>query len=377
MTKTTGQWGWYLITGAALAVLVCFVAWPLAALFAKSVVQQDGSLSAAGYISFFNSLRYRGAFENTVILGFLVTGASVGIGLLLAFVVARFSFTGKRVLAVLPLATLVLPDIIVAQTWIMLLGNQGLITRAFWSMGISMPPLYGWNGLILVLTLQHYAYAYLIMLAAFRGIDGSLEEASRNLGASMGRTYLTVTLPVIRPAILIAGLVVFSLTIDNFGIPILLAGRIPVLSVVTYLEYLSELGGNPVMQSTLSVVLLSLSVIVLLIQKGIVERRSYGMETGRPPAPVPLTGATALAVVLIVTLVVLFSLAPVGMIFVASFTQAIGPVMHWGTHSFANYERIAPYLARPLKVSLMLAAVASLSGVIFAAAVSFLIVKRP
>ena len=132
--------------------------------------------------------RYLRALGNTLLLGALVTGCASVLGVSLAYVTARFDFPGKALVAVLPVCTLVVPEVIVSQTWLMILGNNGLLTRALEEhLGLALPSFYGWPGLVLVMSLVYYTYIYLGTLAAIRGFDAQLEEAAQSLGVPPAR----------------------------------------------------------------------------------------------------------------------------------------------------------------------------------------------
>jgi iron(III) transport system permease protein len=92
--------------------------------------------------------------------------------------VARYEFPFKNLVAVLPILTIVIPEIIVGQSWLLVLGNNGLVTNWLAGWGIELPSFYGWTGLVLSMTLVYYTYIYLGVLAALRGFDGQLEEAA-------------------------------------------------------------------------------------------------------------------------------------------------------------------------------------------------------
>ena len=102
-----------------------------------------------------------------------------------------------------------------------------------------------------------------------------------------------VTLPLILPSIFGAALVVFTHVIGSFGIPAILGARMPVLAVKAYNEFVSELGGNPQMQTIMASLLVLLGVAMLVVQKLVVERRQYQMESGRTPAQFPIRGVPA------------------------------------------------------------------------------------
>lgn len=368
---------WLIPALLCLAVLVVLVLWPLATLFYQSAIDpQTGHVSLEGFRTFFSDRDYTDAFFNTIRLGLTSTIGTLMLGAPLAYVVARYDFPGKSVVALLPLATIVLPDIIVSQAWLMLLGNNGVVRLALEDIGIYLPTFYGWFGMSFVLILNDYTYVYIGMLAALKAIDGSIEEAAINLGASNLRRALTVTLPVLAPALLINAMIVFTLAVDNFSIPMILGGRVDVLSSLTYTTFLSEMGGNPTMQSVLAVASVVLVGFVLFVQKRLVERKTYHMQQGRAPRAVKAQGLSAVLLTATAVLFVAFSLIPASIVVVGAFTKASGPVMQYGQFTLENMERALRYAPEPIINSLMLASVAAIAGTCFAIVSSYLIVKK-
>ncbi|HUG57206.1 MAG TPA: iron ABC transporter permease [Candidimonas sp.] len=368
---------WFLPALFCLLVLVALVLWPLASLFYQSAIDpQTGNASLKGFKMFFDNPRYVEAFFNTLRLGVISTLGTVLLGAPLAYVVARYDFPGKTLVALLPLATIVLPDIVVSQAWLMLLGNNGIVRLALEAIGIDLPSFYGWFGMSFTLILNDYTYVYIGMLAALKAIDGTIEEAAVNLGASNFRRALTVTFPVLAPALLINAMIVFTLAVDNFSIPMILGGRVDVLSSLTYTTFLSEMGSNPTMQSVLAVVSVVLVGFVLFIQKRVVERKTYQMQQGRAPLAVRATGLGAVVLTTCAVLFVAFSMIPAVIVLIGAFTKASGPVMQYGTFTLDNMERALRNAPEPIINSLMLASVAAVAGTCFATVASYLIVKK-
>jgi len=368
---------WSVLAAGCLLVLVALVLWPLATLFYKSAIDpQTGQFSLAGFQTFFSDSTYTTAFFNTIRLGLASMAGTLLLGAPLAYVVARYDFPGKSVVALLPLATIVLPDIIVSQAWLMLLGNNGIVRLALEDIGIWLPSFYGWFGMSFTLILNDYTYVYLGMLAAIKAIDGTIEEAAVNLGASNLRRAFTVTLPVLLPALTINAMIVFTLAVDNFSIPMILGGRVDVLSSLTYTTFLSEMGGDPIMQSVLAVASVVLVGFVLFVQKRMVERKTYHMQQGRAPKPIRAQGAPAIALTGMAILFVVFSMTPAAIVIVGAFTKASGPVMQYGQFTLDNVIRALRYAPEPIVNSLMLASVATIAGTCFAIVVSYLIVKK-
>src|SRR5690606_36371394 len=128
--------------------------------------------------------------------------------------------------AVLPIMSIVIPEIIVGQSWLLILGNNGLLTNFLGDLGIELPSFYGWTGMVFSMTLVYYTYIYLGVLAALRGFDGQLEEAGLSLGTSPLVTKMRVLVPVMLPAVLVNALVVFTLAVGNFALSMLLGSRV-------------------------------------------------------------------------------------------------------------------------------------------------------
>ncbi|MPS77496.1 MAG: iron ABC transporter permease [Achromobacter sp.] len=369
-------WPWGILTAISLALLLFFVLYPLAVLFGNSITGQDGSFTLDGFKALLADSQYLEAFGNTLILGLAVTTCTVLVGVPFAYLVARYDFPLKNLVAILPVLTIVIPEIIVGQSWLLLLGNNGLLTNLLGDVGISLPSFYGWTGMVFSMTLVYYTYIYLGVLAALRGFDGQLEEAGLSLGTPPLLTRLRVLVPVLLPAVLVNALVVFTLVVGNFALAMLLGSRVPLLSVMTYNTFVSEMGGSPTLQSAMSVVSIAIVAIVLFFQKRVVERKVYTMTQGRAPAAVRVRSWTAVLYAGGVGLVILVSMLPLIIVFIAAFTKTSGPVMQWGQWSLASMQRALHGAPEPILNSLKFASLATVLGVAFAVLVSYLTIKK-
>ncbi len=369
-------WPWGILTAISLALLLFFVLYPLAVLFSNSVTGQDGGFSLEGFRALLADSQYLEAFGNTLVLGLVVTTCTILVGVPFAYMVARYDFPLKNLVAILPVLTIVIPEIIVGQSWLLVLGNNGILTNLLGDAGISLPSFYGWTGMVFSMTLVYYTYIYLRVLAALRGFDGQLEEAGLSLGTSPLMTQLRVLVPVLLPAVLVNALVVFTLVVGNFALAMLLGSRVPLLSVMTYNTFVSEMGGSPTLQSAMSVVSIAIVAIVLFVQKRVVERKVYTMTQGRAPAARRVRSWQAMLYTGGVGLVILLSLLPLIVVFIAAFTKTSGPVMHWGSWSLASMQRALHGAPEPILNSLKFASLATVTGVAFAVLVSYLTIKK-
>jgi len=363
---------WFWFSALALAILAVFLLYPLLNVLTGSI----GSGGRNGWVTLAGDPKYLAAIVNTVVLGIAVTLTTTLIGVPLAYFTARFDFPGKSIVAVLPLITLVIPEVIAAQTWLMMLGNNGFITRWLGGHGIDMPTFYGWPGLITVMTFTYYTYTYIGTLAAIRGFDVQLEEAAQSLGTSPAQSRLNVMLPVVLPSVLASALLVFTLVVGNFATATILGSRVPLLSVLTYQAAVAEGGSDPVMQSTLATVSIALVMIVLFVQRWIVSRGRHEVTQGRGARAEKLRGLPGLVIGLSAAILVVVSLLPLGSIVVGAFTVSRGPVMRWGEWTTAHVERLVKIAPDPVINTLIYSAVATAIGITFSAIVSYLIVKK-
>ncbi len=367
---------WLAVTLFALAVLAIFLVWPLVTTFAYSFRGKEGDWGLRGYVTFFATRAYRDSLYNTLILGAAVTATSMAVGGALAILVARCKFPLAGWVAALPLVTLVIPDVVVAAAWTLILGQQGIVNAWLEPLNVQVPTLYSWWGLIFVMTLNSYVYAFVMILVGLKAVDRNLEEAALSLGRPMPRVLVGVTLPLILPSIFGAAVVVFTHVIGSFGIPAILGARMPMLAVKAYNEFVSELGGNPQMQTIMASLLVMLGVAMLAVQKLAIERRQYQMESGRTPAAVAIRGPAAMLAAITVVLVVVLSLAPAVVAVITAFTPAKGPVLSYGGFTLDHLATAISKARQPLWNSLSLAAIATVVGVLFSVAVAYLVVKR-
>lgn len=369
-------WPWGVLTVISLVILAFFVLYPLGVLFNNSVRDESGSLSFAGFVQLLEDGMFLLALRNTLVLGVVVTVLSVIVGVPLAYMVARYEFPMKNLVAVLPVVTIVIPEVIVGQSWLLILGNNGLLTNLMGQLGIELPSFYGWTGLIFSMTLVYYTYIYLGVLAALRGFDGQLEEAGLSLGTSPFVTKLRVLMPLMLPAIAVNALVVFSLVVGNFVLATLLGSRVPLLSVMTYNAFVNEMGGSPLLQSAMSVISIFIVGVVLFLQKRVVERKLYTMTSGRAPQAIRVRSGAAVLFTGCVGFIIVLSMLPLIIVFVAAVTETSGPVMRWGVWSLSSITRVFRSAPEPVYNSLLFASLATLVGVVFAVLASYLIVKK-
>lgn len=143
--------------------------------------------------------------------------------------------------------------------------QQGLISYTL--LGLQDVNIYGFRGLLFAQTLSYFPIAYLLLNGVLGSIDPSIEEAARNMGASRGKTFLHVTLPLCLPGIANAFLLVFIKSVADFGNPITIGGNYQTLATQIYYQAI----GNYDMQGGAAV-----AILLLLISIGLLRLVSSG-----------------------------------------------------------------------------------------------------
>jgi thiamine transport system permease protein len=199
------------------------------------------------------------------------------IGLPAAYLFARFEFPGKAVLRALTAVPFMLPTVVVAAGYNALLGPRGWVNLGLMDvLGVEVPPI-RFVGTLGAILLAHVFYNTTIVIrlvgSALSQLDPRLEAAARTLGANHRRIWWHVTLPLLRPSLLAAGLLVFLFDFTSFGVILLLGGPgFATLEVETYIQALQML--NLPLAGLLSAVQLLCTLVLSILYTRVVARTS-------------------------------------------------------------------------------------------------------
>ena len=217
-----------------------------------------------------------GAAINSVVSAGCSALFAVVLATAMALFLDRTDLPGRGSLRLILLSPLLIPPFVGAIAWTGLLGPSGMVNR-FWTDHVGDPlwNIYGGDGVVFLLTVHSYPMAYLIISTALRRIPGDLEQVARIGGASPWQAMRTVTIPLLRPALLAA----FTLTavgnLADFGIPALvgLPERYTTLSTMVYRYIQSGTVDRPLeVVSTIGVALLALAVLAVVTDRGLSRR---------------------------------------------------------------------------------------------------------
>lgn len=222
-------------------------------------------LSGTGLI--FPTSRLIELLAATLGLAVAVTVTSLTIGTVTAWLTTRTDLRARNTWMVLAALPLVIPSYMAALTVIGATGNDGLLGVV----GLTIPTPYGFWGAWLALSLFLAPLAHLTIIPGLRAIDPAIEDAGVGLGASRWRVFWTITLPQIRPSLVSAALMIGLYTLSDFGAVSLL--RYDTFTRAIYTLYAGQIDRRPA--ATLSLILMTLALIVLLVERGTRRRSGY------------------------------------------------------------------------------------------------------
>lgn len=217
------------------------------------------------------------AFRNTIISSLLSTVTATVLGFIFAYSMNYTDIPGKKLFRIVALLPNMAPSVMTGLAFLLLFGRRGIITYRM--LGLKIDP-YGSVGLWVVQSIAFFPLAYITISGVLKSISANVELSAQNLGASGFRLFYTVTLPLAMPGIASAALLVFINALADFGNPKLIGGNYSVLATLAY----ATVTGNYDMPqaAALSLFLVVPSLLMFLIQKYYLDRRSYVTVTGKP-----------------------------------------------------------------------------------------------
>ncbi|MEI0527760.1 iron ABC transporter permease [Brachyspira intermedia] len=340
---------WTYVTIIITFVFALFLVYPLFSLFLSSFKDiKTDAWTLNNFIRFFTKKYYYSTLINSFVVTTSVTILAVLIGTPLAYCMKMYNLKGKRIIEILIIISMMSPAFIGAYSWILLLGRNGVITRFFSYIGINIPTIYGFDGILLVFSLKLYPFIFMYVYGALGKIDNIFLEASENLGASSFMRNMTVTIPLIKPTIVSAGLIVFMNALADFGTPMLIGEGYRTMPTMIYSEFISEVGSNSNFSASMSVIMVIITTIMFISQKYIVNKRSYAMNAMNSIKSKDIKGIKSILIHSGIYILVLVSILPQITVIYTSFLKTNRSVFT-SQFSFESYETIFRSLASSIK----------------------------
>lgn len=366
-------WGWTTII--ILLLYALFLLYPLSLLL-KMAFSDGVHFTLENFAKFFSRKYYSITLLNSFKVSIAATIASVVVGVVLGYFMSVFKIRGARLLRMcIVMATMSAP-FVGAYAWIMLLGRNGVITNFLSRLfGITMPDIYGFNGIMLVFVTQLFPLVFLYVQGAMSKMDASLMEASENLGCTGFKRFFKVVLPLISPTVLAGALLVFVRAMSDFGTPMLIGEGYRTFTVILYNEFVGEVSQNKGFASAIAIIAILITMVVYFSQNFVAKKQAFSMNALHRIEKKKLHGFSNFIVHFITYVVVGISILPQLYVVYTSFQKTSGQIYVDG-YSLQSYQDMFSRLGRSIQNTIVIPAVSLLIVVFLAVLIAYVAVRR-
>ena len=330
-----------------VAFLVIFEVIPLSYLLIRSLFPK-GSFSLESFKRVYTYDLNWTALINTLVISGLTTLFGVILAFPLAFLVGRTDMYGKKFFRTLFVTTYMVPPYVGAMAWLRLLNPNAGVLNKFLMQMFNLPKapfnIYTVGGIVWVLTCFYYPYAFITISRAMEKMDPSLEEASKISGASPLKTLMTITIPMMTPSIIAAGLLVFVASASAFGIPSIIGAPGQIYTVTTRIIDFVHIGSDEGLNDAmvLAVFLMVIANIVLYITTFVIGKRQYITMSGKSTRPnIVELGKWRMPITIIISIFSFFVvILPFVTVALTSFTVNMGKPIGLSNMSMSAWNKV-------------------------------------
>lgn len=367
---------WAGVTLLSIAVFALFLIYPLFSLFVSAFQDAStGAWSMQNFVHFFERKYYYQSMINSFSVTTCVTILAVIIGTIVAYFMTLYKIKFKSAVEICIVISLLSPPFIGAYSWILIGGRNGYVTRFLAQYGIDFPSIYGFAGILLVLTLKLYPFIYLYVAGAMKNIDSALIEAAESLGCSGIRKVVTIIVPLITPTILAGALMVFMNAMADFGTPMLIGEGYNVMPVMIYSEFINEVGDQANFAAAMAALMVLITSTIFMLQKYVVNRKSFTMSSLRPLPVGELHGLRKVIVHLFIYTLVALSMIPQLVVIYTSFLKTSGSIFVDG-YSLDSYRTIFDSLGTAISHTYLFSTTAMIAIVFLGMTIAYLTTRK-
>jgi iron(III) transport system permease protein len=353
----------YWLPIVVFAILLIMVAYPTITVMIQSL-SVDGEVGLGNYIKLFTQSHYSQIVWQSALVAAAVAICATILGLIIALVVFKTKLPLRKTFSVAAILPIIIPGFVATLSYIFLFGRNGLLTYQLFSWS---PDIYSWKSVFVIQTLDSVVTSFLLISAVLVSIDRQVEDAARNLGASEWEVLTTVTLPLSRPGIIGAILLIFMGSLADFSTPIIIGGDFSTLASASYTQLVGTY--NLEMSSALNVILLMVCLIVFWLymraQSSDSKIRTQSSGQGRKPLALPRPILYAMWGICMLFAIYIFM--QLGAVLLAAFTKHLGANY---TFTLEYFQRLSVRSWNSILNSLVFATITaivmSLAGIIIA-----------
>lgn len=340
------------------------------------------TLTLEVYFGLFTNRKFMSVVGNTLMLGAISGFFSTLIGFAFAYVDVYVKTKLRGVFKVVSMLPIVSPPFVLSLAMIMIFGKRGILTYHLPKIIIGLlgiegvkvagGNIYGLHGIVIVQVMTFFPVAYLMLKGLLANIDPSLEESARNMGANRWRVFKDVTLPLLLPGLGNAFLVSFIESVADFTNPLMIGGDFDTLAAYIYMQ-ISNFDVRS--SSGMAIVLLTISMVLFVVEKYVLERKSVATLTGKASrvrmqitdrsVRIPTTLFCGIVGVFVVAM---YAMVPLGAMFKL-----------WGknfTLTLDHFKNVLALNTKPFADSLYLSLMAAIICSLMSMIIAYLIVKK-
>ena len=366
---------WMIVSFAILALYGLFLIYPLIRLLIESV-SKNGQFTTEYFGKFFSNSYYGVTLLHSFELSIAATVVSLILGVPLAYFYNLYEIKGKNLIQIIIILCCMSAPFIGAYAWVQLRGNNGLITRFIASViGHKPPSIYGFRGIVTVLSLQLYPLVFMLVSGALKNVDSSLLEAAQNMGVGGVRRFFKMIIPLCMPTILAAALLVFMRAFADYGTPLLIGRGFQTFPVIIYNEYFGETGTDHNFAAAVSVIAILITAVIFLFQKWASNKFEFHMNALHPIERKPAKGIKNVLIHAYTYVVVFLAFMPQLYVMYCSFRNTSGKIFTKG-FGMGSYQKIARDLPLEIRNTFLIGLLALAAVVILAILIAYLVVRR-
>ncbi len=337
----------FALMGTPVALLLLLVLYPLAAIIIQSVLPDLFALnpSAAVHLTslaqvFGDAGSYRAVLDSTTLAVITSIGA-ISIGATLAMLVRRTNLPGRALIDLLVWVVFFTPSFLLGEAWTIFMLRGGTLDQYLHLPDGVINAFFSPIWVAMLLILKSFPYVYLAVSAGLVWLGSEYEEAARISGARGWQAWLRINLPLLLPAMLSGGLIVFAETLSDFGTAATIAqnANVPLVTYSIY-EAINTFPVNFSLAAALSLLLFAAIAMALVGQGRLLHSRSYQVISGRARRAHQIDLGrwryAALAFVVVITL--LAFVIPIGECVLLSFQHAFGNGLRVSNFTLVNYR---------------------------------------
>lgn len=364
------QWGITAITG--LLVVLPLLPIFYQAFLDRPLYDSEAALTASNFGRLFTA-EFGQVIGNTVWFAIGTTAIAQLVGVVGAILVGRTDLPFRTAFGELLLWPLFLSHLVMAFGWFTMYGPSGYVTLVVQSIiGVTPWNLYTVTGMAVVGGVAQAPLAYLYCIASASAADPNLENAARSAGASPWTVLRTVTLPLMRPAIIYGTIMNAVIAIEMLSIPLVFGGPVQIELFTTYLYHQVFMSATPDYSLVAAASFFLLVIVMLLMAlQGMLMRNAgrfvtVGGKASRP-GRFPLGPWRWVAFGGLLFYVIFGVVVVVGGLVLRSMTVLLTPLMPiWDLFTWGNYQMIAGYevYVRSIKNTILISVIGGILGTV-------------